>query len=103
MGKIAKGGGASVRQFTPPRTPAEVLRSRGKLGPYTEAKVETFTAAPEVTVTDPDADMPKPADVRAWAKSAGLDVPARGKLSADVLEAYKQAQTTDNDDDNNEV
>ena len=103
MGKIAKGGGASVRQFAPPRTPAEVLRSRGKLGPYTEAKVETFTAAPEVTVTDPDADMPKPADVRAWAKAAGLDVPARGKLSADVLEAYKQAQTTDNDDDNNEV
>ena len=102
MGKIAKGGGASVRQFTPPRTPADVLRSRGKLGPYTEAKVETFTAAPEVTVTDPDADMPKPADVRAWAKSAGLDVPARGKLSADVVEAYKQAQTAD-DNDNNEV
>ena len=102
MGKIAKGGGASVRQFAPPRTPAEVLRSRGKLGPYTEAKVETFTAAPEATVTDPAADMPKPADVRAWAKSAGLDVPARGKLPADVVEAYKQAQPAD-EHDNNEV
>lgn len=103
MGKIAKGGGASVRQFAPPATPAEVLRQRGKLGPYDEPKVETFTAARQVTVTDPDADMPKPADVRAWAKSAGLDVPARGKLSADVVEAYKQAQAADNDDDDEGV
>jgi len=39
-------------------------------------------------------DTPAPAakDVRAWAKAEGLDVPARGALSADVYAAYEAAQ-----------
>jgi hypothetical protein len=43
MAKITKHGGASVRVF---QSPAQVLRQRGKLGPYggeaAVAKVETF-------------------------------------------------------------
>jgi hypothetical protein len=42
MGKISKRVGASVRQFASPRTLADVLRERGKLGPYGGASVETF-------------------------------------------------------------
>lgn len=38
-------------------------------------------------------DEPAAVDVRAWAKEQGLDVPARGKLSADVIDAYKAAHS----------
>lgn len=40
---------------------------------------------------DDTGEEPKPADVRAWAKEAGVDVPARGKLPAEVVDAYKAA------------
>ena len=30
-------------------------------------------------------------DVRAWAKSQGIDVPERGRIPGDVLERYKSA------------
>lgn len=43
MGKIRRHGGATVRQYAKPRTAADVLRERGKLGPYDGAKVDTFT------------------------------------------------------------
>lgn len=34
---------------------------------------------------------PAPADVRAWAQSQGLDVPARGRIPAAISEAYAAA------------
>lgn len=34
---------------------------------------------------------PKPADVRAWAKENGHDVPERGRIPAEVTEAYAAA------------
>lgn len=34
----------------------------------------------------------KPADVRAWAREQGIDVPARGKLPDEVIAAYQAAQ-----------
>lgn len=37
---------------------------------------------------DVPAEDANPADVRAWAKANGLDVPARGKLPVDVIDAY---------------
>lgn len=39
----------------------------------------------------PAGDQPEPAaaDVRAWAQAQGIDVPARGKLSAELIERYK--------------
>jgi len=38
---------------------------------------------------------PKPADVRAWAKAEGLDVPPRGNLSAEIVDRYKAAHAGD--------
>lgn len=35
---------------------------------------------------------PDPKAVRAWAAGQGLEVPAKGKLPADVVDAYKAAQ-----------
>ncbi|WAL67141.1 Lsr2 family protein [Amycolatopsis cynarae] len=44
----------------------------------------------EVT-SAPAAAEPEPKDVREWAGAAGMEVPARGKIPAEVVEAYKQA------------
>lgn len=108
MGKISKHGGASVRVFDRPRTAADVLRSRGKLGPYGDgAKVESFstdgrqhpgtgeagedvTATPDGTERELTAE-PTPAEVRAWAKTEGINVSARGKLPAELVDEYKAA------------
>lgn len=35
---------------------------------------------------------PRPAEVRAWAKETGVEVPEKGKIPDDVVEAYKAAQ-----------
>lgn len=57
-------------------------------------RTDVGTTEPE---PDGDADEeetseePKAADVRAWAKTEGLDVPARGKLSPEVVEQFKAA------------
>ena len=54
-------------------TMADVLRARGKLGPYA-------TPAPDS------------ATVRAWAAERGIDVPRRGPVPAEVVAAYLEAQ-----------
>jgi hypothetical protein len=40
-------------------------------------------AAPAVAAAEP-----KPAEIRAWAKDNGYDIPDRGRIPADVREAY---------------
>ena len=47
---------------------------------------------------EPADDEPKPAAVRAWARAEGLDVPARGNLSTDLIEQYKAAQAEQEED-----
>lgn len=64
-----------------PPTPAEILRARGKLGPYTQP------AAHELAE---DVDR---AAVRAWAAQAGIEVAARGPIPATVLERYRNRET----------
>lgn len=38
-------------------------------------------------------DVPSAKDVRAWAVDQGIDVPARGKVPDDVVEAYQAAHS----------
>jgi hypothetical protein len=54
-------------------------------------------AAPEL----PAATAPRPptAEVRAWARAAGIDVPDRGRLRPDVWERYREAHAAPPDDD----
>lgn len=63
---------AKPQRVRPP-TMADVLRSRGKLGPY-------------------PLPAPDPATVRAWAVEHGINVPKRGPIPADVVAAYQEAQ-----------
>lgn len=37
-------------------------------------------------------DEPMPAEVRTWARENGIEVPARGRLSPEVIELYKAAR-----------
>jgi hypothetical protein len=67
--------------MTRPKTMAEVLRERGKLGPY---------PAPEPVAPEPEAPVDAAA-VRAWAAGAGVAVNARGPLPAAVVEQYLEA------------
>ncbi|MGE5827632.1 MAG: histone-like nucleoid-structuring protein Lsr2 [Micromonosporaceae bacterium] len=58
---------------------ADVLRERGKLGPYGPRP------APPAPVEDPAA-------VRAWAAEHDIDVAARGPIPATVLQRYREGQ-----------
>lgn len=43
--------------------------------------------------TSETSEAPKAAEVRAWAKAAGVDVPARGKVPPEVVEQFKAAHS----------
>ncbi|MGQ0846221.1 MAG: ERCC4 domain-containing protein [Sporichthyaceae bacterium] len=45
------------------------------------------------TTDAPLAPAPGTAELRAWARSAGLDVPDRGRLRPEILQAWRAAQT----------
>ena len=45
--------------------------------------------------TAPDAPAPSTAEVRSWARQAGLDVPDRGRLRPDIWVAWHSAHTGD--------
>jgi len=47
---------------------------------------------PAGTTDAPAAPEPSTAEVRAWARSAGLDVPARGRLRPEVWEAWRERE-----------
>ena len=56
-----------------------------RLAPFTAAATTT-----ELTQA-PDAPEPRTAEVRAWARAAGLAIPARGKLAAETWAAWRAA------------
>ena len=50
--------------------------------------------ASELGADGPTAPEPTTAEVRAWARSAGLDVPDRGRLRPEVWAAYREAHAS---------
>jgi hypothetical protein len=60
--------------------------------PHTPA-AEASSTEPTPAVPDVPEAVPEPslADVRVWAETAGIEVSARGRISKDVIDAYKQA------------
>lgn len=54
---------------------------------------------PEADDPQPEPDPePHPSDVRAWAKSQGMDVKSSGPLPKDLVEQFKTAQADDTTD-----
>jgi hypothetical protein len=59
-----------------------------------DASVRAATSELEGTLAPAGALAPRPpstADMRAWARRAGIDVPAGGRLRPDVVAAYEAA------------
>lgn len=52
------------------------------------SSVRTKVTTPDQSA---DGDGPSTADVRAWAREVGLDVPARGRLRPDIWQAWQDA------------
>lgn len=63
---------------------------RELLAPYIERARVVGTKAR--AKAKPRRGQPKPAVVRAWAAENGIEVPATGRISKDVMEQYKAAQ-----------
>jgi len=63
---------------------AEVLRARGKLGPYGPPPAPELDDDVPVVVGDVDR-----AAVREWAATIGVEVASRGPIPAAVLEQYR--------------
>lgn len=80
---------ATRARRTPPPTMADVLRARGKLGPYTAPAEEPSPPPPGLPpLEEPE---PDPAVVRAWASANGIEVAARGPISAALVERFRRA------------
>jgi Lsr2 len=63
-----------------------------ELAAGTSALEESFSQAVEAYATAAPLS-PKPAAVRTWARQSGLAVPDRGRIPAEILEAWYQAQS----------
>jgi len=71
----------------------DVTSEEAEAAPTAELETAVPDRAPEdATELKPEpADKPAPKAVREWATEQGLDVPARGRLPEDVVEAYQRA------------
>ena len=62
----------------------------------TEAAITALVPTGPETATGPAESLPSTAEVRAWARAAGLAVPDRGRLRPEIWESWRQAhQPTD--------
>lgn len=67
---------------------------RKAIDPYlsNSRRVDTAGKARAPRTTSPADDMDERRKIRDWAKRAGKHVSDRGKISADIVEAYEKAQ-----------
>lgn len=87
---VAESGADIVRDRPHMWEPLKVDFPASKSAAPSTPPVEQTTAAP-----GEQRDIPSTKTVRDWAREHGYDVPIRGKLPADVIEAYQAAQDAD--------
>lgn len=93
--EIADGGGQSIDfsvrgvAYRIDLTDREADKFDKALAPYIEAA--TKLGGRRRSASNNSKSEYDPKQVREWAKSAGLDVPARGRIPASVVEQYKAA------------
>ena len=56
------------------------------------ARTRVGTVSEAATTDGPAAPLPSPAELRFWARSNGLDVSDRGRVSREILEAWMRSQ-----------
>jgi len=86
--------------FAETRQLAEEWTYRYLAASYSWAETERAVAArigipidTTETATPPDAASPSTAEVRAWARAAGIDVTDRGRLHPDIWQAWREAHS----------
>jgi ERCC4-type nuclease len=55
------------------------------------ARVRVGTISEAATTDGPDAPLPSAAELRAWARNNGHDVPDRGRVSHEILQAWERS------------
>lgn len=56
--------------------------------PQAQEAAPAVPARPAPEPEPPVEETPSDSEVRAWAKGAGIDVPARGRLSKEIVDQY---------------
>ena len=64
---------------------------RESLAAWTAHARKTGGRRRRVAASRPAEESSSPSDIRAWAQSEGLEVSSRGRVSAEVREAYERA------------
>lgn len=77
---------------------AEAADGEGQGDAAISAEPEQFDEPSPAEQTGP-APKPSNAEVRAWARKQGMDVPARGPVPADLVDGYIAATAEDDQDD----
>jgi hypothetical protein len=85
--------GLDSREYELDLTDTNARELRGLFGRYIPAarKVSEGRRRSSAVPAKPAFTAVDPAAVRAWAKSRGIEVSPRGRLKADVLEAFRAA------------
>lgn len=76
---------------------APILDDAPNGGPVSDVTVDE-TPRPEPEPESGDVVVASTAQIRAWARDNGFDVPTRGRLPQDVTDAYKAAHKDNTDD-----
>lgn len=71
---------------------AHASELRGAFGPWISAGRRTSSRKAQSRARKAQAGGSDAAAIRAWAKSAGMDVPERGRIPAKIREAYDAAR-----------
>ena len=58
---------------------------------YTEPAAQQRTTTTDPRLNAPERPAPTVAEVRTWARNAGLEVPDRGKLRPEIWDAWRTA------------
>ncbi|GAB3912678.1 hypothetical protein GCM10029964_120900 [Kibdelosporangium lantanae] len=89
----------TVRALLPNGIEVTVSAEQARLCHYQLVTESADTSAPELdtelelALTEPAAEPPTPAEVRAWAQANGLDCPDKGRIPDRVMQAYRDAHS----------
>uniref|UniRef100_A0AAU2VRK1 Lsr2 family protein n=1 Tax=Streptomyces sp. NBC_00008 TaxID=2903610 RepID=A0AAU2VRK1_9ACTN len=70
--------------------PEDLLEHGPVFTPSTPAAHQPAATQPQQPTTEPNT-APRTQDVRTWARAHGYDLPERGRVPADIIDAWKKS------------
>ena len=80
-----------TKSISPPPTPPELRDALKKWITHARKSNSAKSANGSVAKSRPVADRDQSAAIREWAKGAGFEISARGRISTEVRRAYEKA------------